>query len=116
MYSFKSGPLKGMTMERAMLRHAPRLYKIAAWAEETLDINPQLRPLVNEFLHLKKLLSHARIRARCQRSGCKKRSHWMTFREVNLRIFYATFYAPLAVPPRTALTNMQCSGPLPFPV
>jgi hypothetical protein len=81
MYRMKSGKLKGMTMEHATLRRAPRLYGIAAWAEEQLDTNPRLGPLVREFRHLKNLLNRVRVKELCGEPGCKRRARWMTFEE-----------------------------------
>jgi len=79
MYRFKSGKLAGMTMQHAILKRGARLYGIAAWAEEQVDTNPRLCRLVREFQRLKNLLNCARVKARCEAPGCKKRARWMTF-------------------------------------
>jgi hypothetical protein len=79
MYRFGFGRLKGMTMEHAMLTRTPRLHEIAAWAQEKVDTQPNLGPLVSEFRLLKKLLNRAKVKKRCGQTGCEKRARWMTF-------------------------------------
>jgi hypothetical protein len=78
MYRFKSGMFKGKTVEQAMLRNAPALYRIASWAKRHLDTKPYLRPSVKKFHRMELLLARAEIRKRCYEPECNKRAQWIT--------------------------------------
>jgi hypothetical protein len=84
MYRIKNGKFAGRTMEQAILRNAPALYRIGAWAQSQADEKPNLRPFVREFRRLRKLLSRAQCKARCSESGCRRRARWMTFEEATV--------------------------------
>ena len=78
MYRFKFGKFKGKTMEQAILKNAPGMYRIAKWAERHLDTKPYLRPLVEKFHQMELLLARADIRKRCYAPQCNKRAQWIT--------------------------------------
>jgi len=62
-----------------MLRNAPRLYDLAEWAENSLEEKPNLRKLVSSFHRLAERLRHAPLLVECDKAGCKRPVHWMTF-------------------------------------
>jgi hypothetical protein len=78
-YRFKSGKFAGKTMEQVILRNAPRLYQIAAWARKEVAEKPRLRPLLREFDRLRELLRDAPVSVRCLPKGCKREPRWVTF-------------------------------------
>jgi hypothetical protein len=69
----------GKTMEHAMLRSAPRLYRVADWAKRAVSDKPNLRPLLEEFRRLRKLLWCASVAVTCQRNKCKRTVRYMSF-------------------------------------
>lgn len=75
MYRFKHGKFAGRTMEHVMLRSAPRLYSMAAWAAN----KPHLQPLVREFDRLRRALRQAAVKVECQESSCVRQPKSMTF-------------------------------------
>src|SRR4029453_12635366 len=77
MHTFKSGPLRDLSIEEAVLRDAPSLYKIMDWAIKK-DI-VQLRGAVRDFNILRRKLLNAPITAKCAQSGCQRIPRSMTF-------------------------------------
>jgi hypothetical protein len=77
MYRFKKGKFADRTMEHIMLRSAPRLYGVAAWAKEKVFDKPWLHPLLREFNRLRRLLWRAPVTVAC--SHCKRRASRMSF-------------------------------------
>jgi len=62
-----------------MLRSAPRLYGMAAWAKVKVLDMPRLRPLLLEFKRLRRLLRRAPIVVSCRRKNCKRPASRMSF-------------------------------------
>jgi hypothetical protein len=79
MYRFKTGKFADRTMEHVMLRSAPRLYVVAAWAKEKVGERPRLRPLLLEFNRLRRLLWRAPVTVDCWEGNCKRRASKMSF-------------------------------------
>jgi hypothetical protein len=68
-------------MEHAMLRSAPRLYKVAAWAKAKVRDKPHLRPLLQEFRRLRKLLWDAPVAVNCDKRNRKRIAGYMSLAE-----------------------------------
>jgi hypothetical protein len=62
-----------------MLRSAPRLYGVAAWAKEKVPDKPWLRPLLREFNRLRRLLWRAPVKVSCGGRNCKRQASMMSF-------------------------------------
>ena len=62
-----------------MLRSAPRLYQVAAWAEDNVGNKPRFRPLLQEFKRLRQLLRYAPVKVACGGRNCKRRASMMSF-------------------------------------
>lgn len=74
-------------MERALLRHAPKLYRVARWAEDEHKLH--LAPLVAEFRRLRRKVRHARIVVHFADGGCKR-----TPTEMTLPLDYRRHFVP----------------------
>ncbi len=68
MHKFGSGHFEGLTVEQAMLRDAPILYRIMEWARQ--DNIRKLKNAVQDFERLRSKLRKATITARCAKTGC----------------------------------------------
>lgn len=75
MHRFRSGTFADLTIEQAMLRDAPRLYRVAKWAKD----KPHLRLMVRDFDLLREKLYRAPVATDCSRNNCRAEVRWMTF-------------------------------------
>jgi hypothetical protein len=77
MHTFGSGQFAGLTVEQAMLRDAPTLYRLMQWAREE-----GIRGLANalrDFDALRQKLRNAAIKVNCDRTGCGATARSLTF-------------------------------------
>jgi hypothetical protein len=78
MHTFHSGDFKGLTVEQAMLRDAPRLYEIMEWARK--ENIPALKNALQDFANLRRKLRSARVTVNCAQRGCQRAPCSMIFR------------------------------------
>jgi hypothetical protein len=72
MYRIKNGKFAGRTMEQAMLRNAPDVYRIGAWGQSQADEKPNLRPFVREFPSSAETVKPCAVQGEVQRIGVQK--------------------------------------------
>lgn len=73
-YRFKHGKFAGKTMEQVMLRRAPDLYRVAAWAEAE-GILPKM---LKHFALVRQKLEHATVHAHCSDPRCGRKAKSLT--------------------------------------
>jgi len=69
MHIFKSGDFRGQSIDQAMLRDAPRLYKLMEWAQK--EKIRGLQSALKDFGVLRRKLQNAAVKANCAESGCQ---------------------------------------------
>lgn len=75
MFTFRSGPFSGLTVEQAMLRNAPCLYDLAEWAKN----KPNLGRMLRDFELLRQKLRSAPVTTNSAAPNCRSEVLWMTF-------------------------------------